>query len=61
MSHDHNHSHGELKGTRLTISIILNIFITVTQVAGGIFSGSLALLTDALHNFSDVMALIISL
>ena len=60
MGHDHNHSHNELKGSRLAISIFLNIFITVAQVIGGIFSGSLALLTDALHNFSDVMALIIS-
>jgi cobalt-zinc-cadmium efflux system protein len=60
MGHDHNHSHGELKGTKLAISIILNIFITAAQIAGGLFSGSLALLTDALHNFSDVMALIIS-
>jgi cobalt-zinc-cadmium efflux system protein len=60
MSHDHNHSHGELKGTRLAISIALNIFITIAQLAGGFASGSLALLTDALHNFSDVMALIIS-
>ncbi len=60
MGHDHNHSHGELKGTRLGISIILNVFITIAQVAGGMASGSLALLTDALHNFSDVLALLIS-
>lgn len=60
MGHDHKHNHGELKGTNLAISIVLNIIITVAQVAGGIFSGSLALLTDALHNFSDVMALAIS-
>lgn len=56
----HEHNHGELKGTKLAISIILNIIITVAQVVGGIISGSLALLTDALHNFSDVMALLIS-
>ena len=42
------------------ISIILNILITVSQVIGGLISGSLALLSDALHNFSDVISLIVS-
>ena len=62
-SHSHNHSHhshGNLKGTNLLISIFLNILITIAQVFGGIISGSLALLSDALHNFSDVVSLIIS-
>ncbi|EDP69496.1 cobalt/zinc/cadmium cation efflux pump protein [Flavobacteriales bacterium ALC-1] len=38
----------------------LNIAITAAQVVGGLISGSLALLSDALHNFSDVISLIIS-
>ena len=42
------------------ISIVLNILITAAQVVGGIISGSLALLSDALHNFSDVLSLVIS-
>ena len=65
MSHNHqqsthSHSHGDLKGRNLFISILLNIIITVAQVIGGLVSGSLALLSDALHNFSDVISLIIS-
>ncbi|MEN8799512.1 MAG: cation diffusion facilitator family transporter [Flavobacteriaceae bacterium] len=57
----HHHSHGkDLKGRNLLISILLNILITVAQVIGGIISGSLALLSDALHNFSDVLSLVIS-
>ena len=36
------------------------MLITIAQVAGGIISGSLALLSDALHNFSDVLSLVIS-
>lgn len=60
MAHDHhNHSRG-VKGTNLLISIALNIGITVAQVIGGLVSGSLALLSDALHNFSDVVSLVIS-
>ncbi|MCM5662264.1 cation diffusion facilitator family transporter [Galbibacter mesophilus] len=59
-SHSHNHSHTPLKGTNLLISIVLNILITVSQVIGGLVSGSLALLSDALHNLTDVISLVIS-
>ncbi|WP_457748826.1 cation diffusion facilitator family transporter [Sulfurimonas sp.] len=54
------HHHHELSGKKLFITIILNIIITLSQVVGGIFSGSLALLSDAMHNFSDVLALLIA-
>lgn len=59
-SHDHQHDHNDLKGRNLLISIILNILITVSQAIGGIVSGSLSLLSDALHNFSDVISLVVS-
>lgn len=49
-----------MKNRNLFISILLNIVITAAQVVGGLISGSLALLSDALHNFSDVLSLIIS-
>ncbi len=54
------HDHGDMKGKKLAISILLNISITVAQAIGAMVSGSLSLLSDALHNFSDVIALIIS-
>ena len=56
----HIHKH-EVKGKNLIYSILLNIIITFAQVVGGIFSGSLALISDALHNFSDVLTLVFSL
>tara|TARA_R110002012_G_scaffold283090_2_gene473207 strand:+ start:159100 stop:160011 length:912 start_codon:yes stop_codon:yes gene_type:complete len=59
-AHSHNHEHPDLKGRNLLISIFLNILITIAQVIGGLVSGSLSLLSDALHNFSDVISLIIS-
>lgn len=58
--HSHSHSHPDLKGRKLLLSILLNIAITVAQVIGGLVSGSLSLLSDALHNFSDVLSLIVS-
>ena len=60
MSNNHNHSHQEVKGKNLLLSIILNGVITIAQVVGGILSGSLALISDALHNFSDVLTLVFS-
>lgn len=59
-NHNHSHTHKDLKGKNLVISILLNILITVAQVIGGLISGSLSLLSDALHNFSDVLSLIVS-
>lgn len=59
--HGHHHHHGkDLKGRNLLISIFLNIIITTAQVIGGFISGSLSLLSDALHNSSDVISLVIS-
>ena len=60
MSHSHTHNHSNLKGKKLLLTIVLNIVITVAQVVGGLVSGSLSLLSDALHNFSDVLSLIVS-
>ncbi|MBJ7879645.1 cation diffusion facilitator family transporter [Gelidibacter salicanalis] len=56
----HNHSHPDKKHRNLVISILLNILITAAQIVGGLLSGSLALLSDALHNFSDVISLIVT-
>ncbi len=55
--HDHVH---DTKDKNLMVSILLNIVITAAQVIGGILSGSLSLLSDALHNFSDVLSLVVS-
>ncbi|MGQ1784333.1 MULTISPECIES: cation diffusion facilitator family transporter [unclassified Saccharicrinis] len=58
--HYHGHHHPELQGKNLMIAILLNVLITVSQIIGAILSHSLSLMTDALHNLSDVMALVIS-
>jgi len=57
----HNHSKHQVQGKNLIYSILLNLLITAAQIIGGIASGSLALLSDALHNFSDVLSLGFSL
>jgi len=57
MSHDHSH---HTSSNKLGLTILLNLGITASQVIGGILSGSIALLTDAAHNFSDVISLVVS-
>lgn len=42
------------------VSIVLNGLITLVQVIGGIFSNSLALLSDAIHNFGDTLGLVLA-
>ncbi|MEO5777640.1 MAG: cation diffusion facilitator family transporter [Flavobacterium sp.] len=62
MEHNHVHIHKhEVRGKNLVYSILLNLLITIAQIVGGIISGSLALISDALHNFSDVLSLSFSL
>ena len=53
------HSHGEehMSDRRLVFAVALNVLLTVAQIVGGIVSGSLALIADALHNFSDAASL----
>jgi cobalt-zinc-cadmium efflux system protein len=49
-----------VSGKNLVLAILLNLVITLAEAIGGIISGSMALLSDAAHNFSDVISLIIS-
>lgn len=63
MTHVHNHNNtATLNSTagRLFITMVLNFIITIVQIIGGIFTNSLALISDALHNFSDGVSIIIS-
>jgi cobalt-zinc-cadmium efflux system protein len=50
----------ENNGKKIGWTIALNLIITIAEYLGGIFSGSLALISDAGHNFSDVISLILS-
>ena len=61
MPHDHHHHiDADAGDARLLGAIGVNLLLTVAQVMGGIFSGSLAMIADALHNFSDAISLVIA-
>lgn len=66
-----NHPHGALcahqpievedtSGPRLLMTLILNVLIPIVQVIGGIVAHSMALISDAAHNFSDFTAVLIA-
>jgi len=63
----HGHSHGPVPADtpggdrRLVFAIAVNVLLTVAQIIGGVLSGSLALVADAIHNLSDAAALAIAL
>ena len=50
-----------MKEKKLLISIGINIVITIVEVIVGLFIGSLAIISDAVHNFFDVGAMVMSL
>lgn len=59
-SHTHHHHHtpaGKNAGLRLGLSLGLTFAFVFVEVIAGLWSNSLALLTDAAHNFTDVVAL----
>jgi len=61
-SENHNHNsyfHKSGNGFNFLTVILLNIIITAAEYTGGVFSGSLALISDAGHNLSDVLSLIL--
>lgn len=62
--HNHTHTHfndmTQQTVRRLALSLIITLVFVFIEIAAGIFSNSLALLTDAAHNFTDVLALALS-
>jgi len=61
--HEGKHQHiDSIDGTgfRLLITLMLNFIIPVIQLIGGVYANSMALISDATHNFSDFIAVLIS-
>ncbi|WOO40681.1 cation diffusion facilitator family transporter [Rubellicoccus peritrichatus] len=56
----HSHSAKGIPKKRLLQAMGFSLVITVAQIIGGIISGSLALMSDALHTATDAIALIVS-
>lgn len=57
---EHSHNHEELSRGRFFSVTLLNVLITVAEFIGGVFSGSLSLISDAFHNLGDSLSIVIS-
>lgn len=56
----HGHDHGSATGKRLLFSVIITFAFVIGEAIAGYFANSLALLSDAGHNFADALALVLS-
>lgn len=66
MSHEHSHQHShainaESLNKAFIIGIVLNLAFVIIEFAAGFWFDSLALLSDAGHNLSDVVSLVLAL
>ncbi|EQC44960.1 cation diffusion facilitator family transporter [Bacteriovorax sp. BSW11_IV] len=55
--HGHNHHHGS---KNILIAFFLNFTFAIIELIGGLYTGSMAILSDSLHDFGDSMALLMS-
>jgi cobalt-zinc-cadmium efflux system protein len=63
VAHDHHHHHAHAahaKGRVLFVSLALTLAFVVFETVAGLRAGSLALLSDAGHNFTDAFALLLA-
>jgi cobalt-zinc-cadmium efflux system protein len=58
--HAHHHSTAKISEKNLLAAVVLNFTITLAEIIGGILSNSLALLSDAIHNLGDGLAVLIA-
>ncbi|MBS9779200.1 MAG: cation transporter [Moraxellaceae bacterium] len=58
MSHNHSHnSKDNTKNNALNLAFWLNLIFSIIELVGGILTNSTAIITDALHDFTDAMAI----
>jgi cobalt-zinc-cadmium efflux system protein len=53
----HRHSHAASSGRRIGVALLLNLGFAVLEIAGGLWTNSMAVLADALHDLGDSLAL----
>jgi cobalt-zinc-cadmium efflux system protein len=56
--HHHHHDHAHENG--ISWAILINLSFTVIEIFGGVFTNSLTILSDALHDFGDSLVLILA-
>lgn len=58
MGHHHHHSHKQEQSVKnIKTAFFLNLFFAIFEIAGGIYTNSMAIITDALHDLGDSISL----
>ena len=57
MGHDHQHHHNHHRTGNIAIAFVLNLVFTIFEIVGGLFTNSIAILSDALHDLGDTLSL----
>jgi len=58
--HHHSHEHGNNATKNISVAFFLNLFFVAVEVIGGLFTNSIAILSDALHDFGDCLSLAVA-
>lgn len=56
-NHSHNHSQGDNGSKNIAYAFVLNISFAIIELAGGLITNSVAILSDAVHDFGDSLSL----
>ena len=60
MSHNHTHNHkhhSHSEKSNIGLAFFLNFFFTIIELIGGLFTNSIAIISDAVHDFGDSLSL----
>lgn len=57
MTHIHKHSHSHSPKSNISTAFFLNLAFTVIELVGGVFTNSIAIISDAVHDFGDSLSL----
>ncbi|MCV2879959.1 cation diffusion facilitator family transporter [Sedimentimonas flavescens] len=58
--HHHHHISPDAGDRQVAWAVAINVGLTFAQIAGGLIAGSVALIADGVHNFSDAAALVLA-
>ena len=56
-NHDHRHGHSHGSAENIGIAFFLNLSFTIIELVGGMFTNSIAIISDAVHDFGESLSL----
>lgn len=57
MLHDHKRSHAHGENTNIAFAFFLNLLFAIIELIGGFLTNSIAIISDAIHDFGDSLSL----